>query len=507
MGDNKIPNKQLKHERERRGWSQEKLAELLGTSFENVSRWERGMTFPQPHFREKLCALFGKDAVELGLIEPLETPESSHTGTSTISSAQTVIPSFSIHPNDVLTIQNTGTLVLIDERGYDNACFPQEEISGPSLQVPLLFDVGIWMLLLAQQQEFWSPSEFMKRVELALESSKGMSQRKLTRRQALELLVSVSIGLLSTTQSANSFAAEEVVSLCATSIPACWSLFWTGEFSEVEKALPTYFSQLTPLAQMPSKYQKSAANLVSQAHQITSLLVLEREDFGTSLAHCKQAFLYGQIAGDPNLQAASLIRQANTLFYRNTLSYLRRHAQILETYQQAMQYIHDVLPLIRGRIYSGLASAQATLGQTQDALRHIGLAQEAFPEHPEDDPGFLYTYTTRYILHFNEALAHLSFGQPKQAEEALAKAATFVPNEVSPRGLELQNHRVIIAIASGNLDQSCAHFQTMVSSGFVLGSDLHQNEAHTTYEHMLTKWPREQRVKELADLFQKKSQS
>jgi tetratricopeptide (TPR) repeat protein len=165
--------------------------------------------------------------------------------------------------------------------------------------------------------------------------------------------------------------------------------------------------------------------------------------------------------------------------------------------------VKDVTPLLRGRIYSGLASAQAVLGQKQDALRHIGLAYEEFPERPENDRGFLYTYTTHYILHFNEACAYLDFKQPQQAWDALAQAATFVPNEVSPRGLELQNYRVIISIAKGDMDQSCTHFEKMVASGLALNSDLHQNEAHTAYEKMQLKWPHEKRVSDLEDLLRR----
>ncbi len=56
------PNTQLKYEREIRGWSQAKVAEEIGSSDRNVSRWERGVSSPYPHFREKLCALFGKSA-------------------------------------------------------------------------------------------------------------------------------------------------------------------------------------------------------------------------------------------------------------------------------------------------------------------------------------------------------------------------------------------------------------------------------------------------------------
>ncbi len=59
----------LKSERILRGWSQAKVAEAVGTDPVTVSRWERGLSFPYPHFREKLCALFGKNAEELGFVQ------------------------------------------------------------------------------------------------------------------------------------------------------------------------------------------------------------------------------------------------------------------------------------------------------------------------------------------------------------------------------------------------------------------------------------------------------
>lgn len=61
--------RQLKHERELRSWSQEQVAEKIGTTAPNVSRWERGKTFPDTYYRQKLCELFGKSAEELGLIQ------------------------------------------------------------------------------------------------------------------------------------------------------------------------------------------------------------------------------------------------------------------------------------------------------------------------------------------------------------------------------------------------------------------------------------------------------
>ena len=54
----KTPNDHLCHEREIRGWSQEDLAEKVGTSQKVVSRWERGESIPLPYYRQKLCKLF-----------------------------------------------------------------------------------------------------------------------------------------------------------------------------------------------------------------------------------------------------------------------------------------------------------------------------------------------------------------------------------------------------------------------------------------------------------------
>jgi transcriptional regulator with XRE-family HTH domain len=69
MDSERKPNSILRHERQLRGWSQRKVAELVDTSEDVVSRWERGERKPSPFFQEKLCALYGKSAQELGILE------------------------------------------------------------------------------------------------------------------------------------------------------------------------------------------------------------------------------------------------------------------------------------------------------------------------------------------------------------------------------------------------------------------------------------------------------
>src|SRR6266566_3359587 len=66
--DEFVPNERLRRARSLKGWSQTDLAGQIGTSFEIVSRWERGVAVPSPYYRERLCAVLGQSAAELGLL-------------------------------------------------------------------------------------------------------------------------------------------------------------------------------------------------------------------------------------------------------------------------------------------------------------------------------------------------------------------------------------------------------------------------------------------------------
>jgi len=90
----------LKYERELRGWSQAKVAEEIGTTVRTVSRWEHGLAVPYPYFREQLCTLFGKNAVELGLVaedEHEQEPPENTRALSTLSSPIAGSPTANIY--------------------------------------------------------------------------------------------------------------------------------------------------------------------------------------------------------------------------------------------------------------------------------------------------------------------------------------------------------------------------------------------------------------------------
>src|SRR5579872_7182283 len=70
-----IPNKLLKRERLQHNWSQADLAEKVGVSVLSIGRWERGESFTDPIYRQRLCQLFGKSPIELGFYTDDTVPE------------------------------------------------------------------------------------------------------------------------------------------------------------------------------------------------------------------------------------------------------------------------------------------------------------------------------------------------------------------------------------------------------------------------------------------------
>jgi len=58
----------IQQERFRHSWSQQELADKIGTTRITISRWERGTALPGAYYRQKLCTLFEKTPEELGLM-------------------------------------------------------------------------------------------------------------------------------------------------------------------------------------------------------------------------------------------------------------------------------------------------------------------------------------------------------------------------------------------------------------------------------------------------------
>ena len=90
----------LRQERERRAWTQNDVASKVGSDPKTVARWENGITFPGPYYRQRLGELFGKSLQDLGLIpessEEHNEPVSTLSGTPDSHTSPSPLPTWNV---------------------------------------------------------------------------------------------------------------------------------------------------------------------------------------------------------------------------------------------------------------------------------------------------------------------------------------------------------------------------------------------------------------------------
>ncbi len=135
-------NNLLRYEREKRGWSQAKLAEILTVDPTMISRWERGEREPASEYRERLCEIFEKNAIELGFIAPLQVPQLQNRHQEGIKQMPT-LPAMDYYTPASLESLNVGGMtinLIVLARG----CYKPSEIhcfyDDTPIQLPPEFD-------------------------------------------------------------------------------------------------------------------------------------------------------------------------------------------------------------------------------------------------------------------------------------------------------------------------------------------------------------------------------
>jgi hypothetical protein len=287
---------------------------------------------------------------------------------------------------------------------------------------------------------------------------------------------------------------EELLDICKTEIPIWWRFYYEGHHEEIRQVLPTHLFRLSTMAARPSQYQQRAGNLASQAHQLAHLLTLHQQDFGTAQMHAQQAFQYGVIAEDFNLQTSALIREGYIYYCMGDPE------SMLYVYQKAFQYREKILPLLQGRTYNGLAKAHAFIKQERDADHFLGLTHDTFPEHPEYDPAYPYIHWDSFSRDNFEVITWLQLNKPDNAWQACEKIARMATLRATKRA-ELLIRQAETSFALGKMDQCCHYVEQAVVAAWELDSDLRYNQAYNVYQLLLNKWPREKEVKDLAVLF------
>jgi tetratricopeptide (TPR) repeat protein len=443
-----ISNDRLRHERERRAWTQERVAQELfnrcteeelskqrgSVNSKMVGDWERGVHMPSFFWRVKLVELYEKSLEELHLVVQYNRRQ----GYTKVSSHQQVASERDkAEMNRREAMKKIGAVV-----GTTLFATPDELLNPqPWEQVPAAFAK-------------LPPVDTLSHLE------------KLTE--------------------------------------ACWYLMKASELNAVELALPKYLPTLETLVKQPSEYQMKAAGLASQSYQLIGLVRLHQNNFPARQVYCERAVYYSRLTHDRNLQTSALVHLANMFYYGN------QPVKALRTYQEALPYINDVSPSLSGRVYVMLAESYARCKQKEQAQRYVGLAHESFARHSEDDGTLLYSDYALSSLYLWEGLTYLALGQHypdgdyyHQAWDSFALIGGLQPGlMVSERNrIETVIHQAGIAIALGDQELFRTYLIEGVTGAKTLGSEKRFLEALTTFEKAQLVWRNEQRVNELVDLF------
>jgi len=397
-----------------------------------------------------------------------------------------------------------------------------EKVSQQPIPLPATFAVDsilspgsllarVMMLMDQRQDHATSCERLQSTIDQEIERFDFMKQQHptdeliLSRRDALVMIAGLPLSLLLKVQQEPMTAlfADDFLAQCAASITACWHLMRGSQLSVVEEVLSSYLPMLTTLTQHSSQYRRIAANLATQGYRLNGIVALHRNNLGAREFYCQQAVHYSEISENPSLLVSALISLASTFYYS------QNPTKAAYIYRQALLHLQEIPPLQRSRLYVELAVVYAQQGQEQEALRYLTLSHEEFPEHPENDPSFLFAEFTPASMFLEEGLTFLALtehfpgrGYDQKAWNTFVQVEDTQFTSIVPERIrvEIINHQAEAALALRDQERFCTYLQKGIQGANVLNSEQRRREAIDVYKQARMVWPRESYVKELADL-------
>jgi transcriptional regulator with XRE-family HTH domain/tetratricopeptide (TPR) repeat protein len=447
-------NQKLRKARKQKHWTIEKAAAKVGVSWLTYSRWENGTQKPHPTTLDLLCQAFEMSSENLGFALSIEQPQQVETW----DGLQLPASQLDQKPLIILTDEQVAVLSFLiggDKMGHF-------DISRRAMIGQLLTALGIAKI----SPQILADYEPWERLASAAIKPTNIDEGTL---RHFEKLTKV-----------------------------CWHLTNGTELAIIEQMLPTYLPKLVTLAQQQSKHQTMAADLAAQGYLLKGLVALDQLNLPAMEQYSKLAVQYSKLAGNQSLEAAALKQQA-------TMALIAKNpAQALQVYQRTLTFVKNISPLLRSRVYQGLASAAARCGQEKEEAEHyLGLAYETFPSDFESDPSFLYADSGLSVLHMYAGLTYLDLDQPENAWDALAQVDGLQPKIAIGEftQLEFLNLQTRTAVAMGDQERSRTYLEASVKLSDMLDSQYGRSEAYDNYQQMRLVWRGDQQVKTLAELF------
>jgi tetratricopeptide (TPR) repeat protein len=490
------------------------LGESVSPSARYVARLEDGdVRCPHPAYRRVLSALCGHPSSELGF-----TPENSQCSVASPFNSPESRASVAVPRNhDSLP----GVAVPVRRPpGSLNDIFAMQRLVIEAPEWPIWFGMRIARLI-ALIDNWQNSGERLDSLQtilhqeiLMFDASRPdsdnayLAEYAISRRQALITLAA----LPATFTPSHAFSPEADItaaarqfflSQCAASLTACWHLLRGSDLSSIDQILSAYLLPLEGIAHQRSRDQQAAARLASQAHRISGIIALHRHRLKVREQHCKRALFFATVASDAGSQASALISLASTYFYNSD------PAQAAVMYEQASALEASMPPLQRSRVYAELSVVYGQLSREHDAIRSARLAEEIYPDQPEQDPSFLYAEFTPASLTLEQGLAYIALAERYPGRRFQNKAAEIfarfdqtvsaVPERIR---FEIINHQASTAVLLDDIDAYEMYVHRGLEGVALLGSRQRQKEMELASQRAMARWPYERRVRALSKQLQ-----
>lgn len=278
-------------------------------------------------------------------------------------------------------------------------------------------------------------------------------------------------------------------------LETAWGLCNGGEWGVSEQVLDSFL----PDCIRHAPKQKGYAQLAAKGLVLRSILQAHRMNLRAMVPLCQQAKLTALQTEDHTTICSALNGLAVSYKYNGLLE------ESFKAYVEALCYCDDMTsPLIRSRIYAGVAAAFARKDRRQEADLYIHLAYEHFPSQPEHDPNFLSADNGLYMLSYYQGVMYLTLKQPQEALSAFDHYKTSISVYEVPRRnqLEIVNHQGKAAILSNDLERYIAYLNEGIRGALELQSRKRLVEVVDAFQQdMPTAWRTHSQIKPFLELY------
>lgn len=443
------PNDLLRRLRVERGWSQQRVAELLqnmggATDSKLVGKWERGKHKPSPFYQERLCKLYGFSASQLGFCPPEESPAQGQ-----------------------------------EQQGLGEQYY---------------LNLALQILEMAASEYQWSSDVLVSKLDELSNVMKKSNAGEISRRQ----LILFGTSAILTLSNPLVLVPEEILPFIDKNIATCWQMSngSRDDLIHTRWMLSSYLPTLTQLATQPSPHQKTTANQAAACYGLRSLLDYHLESLAVAEEDAKQFLYYSKLTEDPEWIVRAHVRFALISYYRG------QPEQALVACREANRYKNQVPPAALFSLYKEQASYEAQIGLKDEANASLHLANENLLRATHGQSR-AYVDTSLYEWALWKGITHYHLGEYKESKTTFASVAPLNPDSSIPERVRtgLLNNLVFAELRSKerDMEQCIMLWRHAVEWAKKLQSELRLAEVSRAYNCLVLAFPHEPRVAALKE--------